>query len=200
MRFGLLAAAAVAMGVSAPVGAQIVTGTTDSAGRFEYTGNDFKGGIDIKVNDAAITTLDILYSFSGGRYTNAAKTTVDGLVSGTVTCPRIEPIGTCPGGLFGTFSGGSTRYSLHVDAFATSGLARYRPVFQIIGPDRDEFGFVVTGLSIVGQANIFPTEYSIAQLQRGVPEPATWALMILGFGAIGGAMRRRPSPNTQLAT
>lgn len=27
----------------------------------------------------------------------------------------------------------------------------------------------------------------------GVPEPATWGLMILGFGAIGGAMRRRQS-------
>lgn len=26
----------------------------------------------------------------------------------------------------------------------------------------------------------------------GVPEPATWALMILGFGAVAGAMRRRP--------
>lgn len=25
----------------------------------------------------------------------------------------------------------------------------------------------------------------------GVPEPATWALMILGFGAVAGAMRRR---------
>lgn len=25
----------------------------------------------------------------------------------------------------------------------------------------------------------------------GVPEPATWALMILGFGAIGGALRRK---------
>jgi len=24
-----------------------------------------------------------------------------------------------------------------------------------------------------------------------VPEPATWAMMIMGFGAIGGIMRRR---------
>jgi hypothetical protein len=27
----------------------------------------------------------------------------------------------------------------------------------------------------------------------GVPEPATWAMMILGFGMVGGAMRRRKS-------
>jgi len=26
-----------------------------------------------------------------------------------------------------------------------------------------------------------------------VPEPATWALMLVGFGAIGGALRRRPA-------
>jgi hypothetical protein len=29
-----------------------------------------------------------------------------------------------------------------------------------------------------------------------VPEPATWALMILGFGAVGGAMRRRRAATT----
>nr|WP_239024493.1 PEPxxWA-CTERM sorting domain-containing protein [Sphingomonas corticis] len=28
-------------------------------------------------------------------------------------------------------------------------------------------------------------------IAAGVPEPATWALMILGFGAVGGEMRRR---------
>lgn len=28
-------------------------------------------------------------------------------------------------------------------------------------------------------------------VNRGIPEPATWALMILGFGAVAGALRRR---------
>ena len=28
--------------------------------------------------------------------------------------------------------------------------------------------------------------------QGAVPEPATWAMMLVGFGALGGAMRRRP--------
>jgi hypothetical protein len=32
----------------------------------------------------------------------------------------------------------------------------------------------------------------------GVPEPATWALMILGFGAVGGTMRRRRSATAKL--
>ena len=34
---------------------------------------------------------------------------------------------------------------------------------------------------------------------RYVPEPATWALMILGFGAVGGALRRERSKRDRLA-
>jgi hypothetical protein len=33
----------------------------------------------------------------------------------------------------------------------------------------------------------------------GVPEPATWGLMILGFGAVGGAMRRRQAVKARVA-
>lgn len=37
-----------------------------------------------------------------------------------------------------------------------------------------------------------PQSFSVdAKLGAGVPEPATWAMMIGGFGLIGGAMRRR---------
>jgi hypothetical protein len=33
----------------------------------------------------------------------------------------------------------------------------------------------------------------------GVPEPATWGLMILGFGLVGGAMRRRQTISLRYA-
>ena len=40
----------------------------------------------------------------------------------------------------------------------------------------------------VGLSNLTFETMSVA---GGVPEPATWAMMIAGFGAVGGAMRRR---------
>ena len=35
-------------------------------------------------------------------------------------------------------------------------------------------------------------ELNDVPIEGGVPEPATWAMMLLGFGAIGIALRRRP--------
>jgi hypothetical protein len=37
------------------------------------------------------------------------------------------------------------------------------------------------------------TPFTPGQTTGGVPEPASWALMILGFGAVGALMRRRQS-------
>jgi hypothetical protein len=35
------------------------------------------------------------------------------------------------------------------------------------------------------------TDYAVAPAPNSVPEPATWAMMLLGFGVLGGAMRLR---------
>ncbi|WP_240047704.1 PEPxxWA-CTERM sorting domain-containing protein [Sphingomonas panacisoli] len=37
----------------------------------------------------------------------------------------------------------------------------------------------------------FTTGYVAATATPAVPEPATWAMMLIGFGAVGGALRRR---------
>lgn len=52
----------------------------------------------------------------------------------------------------------------------------------------------LSSLTITGSQE-FP-EFAIDNVvlsAAAVPEPATWGLMILGFGAVGGAMRRRRS-------
>lgn len=44
----------------------------------------------------------------------------------------------------------------------------------------------------------FASSVSLTEVSA-VPEPATWAFMILGFGAIGGALRRRRNDNVNVS-
>ena len=46
----------------------------------------------------------------------------------------------------------------------------------------------------VGRQGTFDNDHTGPGLTvfAGLPEPTTWAFMILSFGGIGGAMRRRP--------
>lgn len=86
-----------------------------------------------------------------------------------------------------TFSVGGTNYTVtptaNNDLFST---------FQA-----GSFTFTGTGspvsLAITsgGLDNVDAILDNVSVSLSAVPEPATWALMIMGFGAIGGAMRRR---------
>ncbi|KQT31941.1 hypothetical protein ASG29_08710 [Sphingomonas sp. Leaf412] len=75
-------------------------------------------------------------------------------------------------------------------------------VLNTTGPSALTFGF--TGIDLVnfsisggtpsglsGSGNYFGVDDLQLAASSGVPEPATWALMIMGFGAAGAALRRK---------
>jgi hypothetical protein len=63
------------------------------------------------------------------------------------------------------------------------------------GTGVDKIGFLNDGLS---NAVLFSTGGTPGGggVPPGVPEPSTWLLMLLGFGAVGAVMRRRQSETT----
>ena len=87
-----------------------------------------------------------------------------------------------PNSFLATFGGTTLRSTANTGAFgntvfsyavaATGASSELRFTFQ-----HDPSYFTLDGVSVTAAA--------------AVPEPATWGLMILGFGAVGGAMRSR---------
>lgn len=97
--------------------------------------------------------------------------------------------------LNGTAIGGVYGYRLgtfqELTAFSTTDSALFRTGINTIdvvlrNVDRDA-AVRIDGLTVTADA-----------LVAGVPEPATWALMIVGFGAVGGAMRRKQASMTSV--
>ena len=77
-------------------------------------------------------------------------------------------------------------------------------LFISIGPQLYADGPVpslLTGTFKLGNPFGGPGGYTlnVTQLAAAVPEPGAWALLILGFGAVGAALRRARTVRTRLA-
>ena len=57
-------------------------------------------------------------------------------------------------------------------------------------------GSLITGATFAASGNSFEFDNLAVS---AVPEPAAWGMMILGFGLVGGVMRRKPSVQFKLA-
>lgn len=99
-----------------------------------------------------------------------------------------------------------TSLSLHIDNSTAGGV--YAPASILIdgigtaftAPPSGTIGWInITGLSLTGSSHtvqlnqvsgnwVFVSEVTFGS---DVPEPASWAMMIAGFGLVGGALRRR---------
>lgn len=71
----------------------------------------------------------------------------------------------------------NTTFSSHAFSFLGSGVDTI--TFSVNSPPSDNTDALIDNVSVIGQA---PT---------AVPEPAAWALMIMGFGGVGALVRRR---------
>jgi PEP-CTERM motif len=72
--------------------------------------------------------------------------------------------------------------------------ANGRTTFEILRASADIAFFSISGRDTYGV-----NEIRIETPLAAVPEPATWAFMIFGFGAIGGAMRRQRKANVKVS-
>ncbi|MBB6227542.1 hypothetical protein FHS79_001711 [Polymorphobacter multimanifer] len=97
-----------------------------------------------------------------------------------VSCRTMNYTLSNSGGTLASASGLSTMHPGHVDVSVNSAWSS-SPLLLAWGPDGYD----------VGLDNITLAVRAIDGGTDIVPEPASWAMLIAGFGMIGGAMRRR---------
>jgi hypothetical protein len=190
---GSAIATALMMGASAPANATVATSIKIISGA---DGGDWLGIGELQV-------------FAGG--VNVALTSNGGFVSGTGSYDATTPPSKATDGIISTSypniyhsdGAGPTEYLLvkFTDAFDVSDIVIYgrgdgfseRNLFSY---QLYEFGQYGDMLVAEGTLDARNTPYSAsAHLQTNspapVPEPGTWAMMIVGFGVTGAAVRRR---------
>lgn len=98
---------------------------------------------------------------------------------------------------------GTSGYSLDNGLFQMGTTGSVAPTARGIaqGYLNNLAGFSATGTQsyrMLTAVNPINNQRQVFLAAAGVPEPTTWALLILGFGTIGAAMRRRPRQSTSL--
>lgn len=105
-------------------------------------------------------------------------------------------------GIFGFESDGEAAYTGH--SYGPTGYEGPNTSFTFSNSDTGTVNFLNGGVAGNGGTAWFTLEENLANVQggvtvrSGVPEPATWGMMLLGFAGIGAATRMRKK--RQLAT
>lgn len=193
----------LALATASPAAAQIGPAFTSTSGSTLFDSRPFTLGYAFTLSDA--TTVNALGFWAGGNLTShrVAIWDMSGnmLTSGTVTAAHallsnyrydsIAPLLLGAGSyvIGGEFFSGS----FPTDLSGVTNVATY-------GWTEDRYagaGFTFptsTSAGGYGQQGIAVVNFSIVHT-AAVPEPASWAMMLMGFGGIGFSLRRRKLSN-----
>jgi hypothetical protein len=131
----------------------------------------------------------------------SAQASYNALSLGDITLDYITQSDAGNFSSFGTFTGANAvSGTYNLPGFALQFLAvKAGNQFYLYQLDGQSSGtFTTQGLNNSrGQAQGL-SHLAFFGARSAVPEPGTWAMMLIGFGAVGHAMRRRPSPRPQL--
>ncbi len=151
------------------------------------------------VTDFTTYTATTVHTSSGAG-SPSGFTNTPGLPQ-TITFQFSAPTSISSIAVWAVFNIGSiTQFSLTGDGGAIGGVFNANPDDGAgVDPAQDFFfapqltsQITMTVLSTAGGTSLYPGLGAVAfGADAGVPEPATWAMLILGFGAVGVALRRR---------
>lgn len=181
-----MATAAILLTTPANAAIFIVDATTNSS-----SGGTALGTISLTAGQLFTVSSSTDDLWSAGplpRFSDA-----NGLVAprfATATDDSGQPVGTQIGANFGLHS----QFG-HSSAFGSL-VGRINGVYQTIGANYSGPAWQTGTMEVLywdsnNSDNAGDISFDINAAVGAVPEPATWAFMIFGFGAIGGAMRRQ---------
>jgi len=209
----LLAGAALALGTSNVLAAPAHAATSISPayeadtvgslsdGRNFTLGFEFSLNSDVVVDALAYTTVGFTQAQQVGLWdmggTLLASTTIDptGMTQGNFVWNSVSPLALTAGNYYlgGTYTGG-------IFASSATGVTTAPEYTWITNRFASGAGlnFPSSGASTgtYGPNGIPQVNFSFTS--GAVPEPGTWAMMLLGFFGLGAAMRRKPATATRV--
>lgn len=200
---------AVLAGLATPAGAQVAALTSPGQIATIYL-NNFDTGVKNggPVTFDAGSVIDTATNFSNGVTTSGAFGLRSQSFPGLITA-NLSSSYNAVGLYFGNDDVCcSTGFSPILSAYNGATLLGSVSVVANMNDNVDQF----IGLSSVTAFDRITISYGTASLYAfiddfrlgtpaaagAVPEPATWAMMLLGFGAIGGSLRRRSKVATRI--
>ena len=174
---------------------------------------------DLAINDVASLTIGpVTYTAFGGPIASTGPSNTDGFFSspngtpGLVSFDLPTPSTPTYWSILATIAGGTSFASIELSSFGGPPVTWFLTAYDLDGVylghvyhDVDvgvttletlsfsapNIGSVAFGVQ--GNFSVIADNFAFEVAGAGVPEPASWAMMIAGFGLIGVALRRRQS-------